>query len=69
MTRYDAPLAAFGVTRSDNILSLGFSILNRRFDYHGFTPRFSYTFTNQASNIALYSYTRSQFQIGITSQF
>ena len=48
---------------------LNVSLLNRRFDYHGFTPRFSYTFTDQHSNLALYSYTRHQFQIGLTSQF
>jgi hypothetical protein len=48
---------------------LGFSLLNRRLEYHGFTPKFSYSFTDQHSNIALYRYTRNQFQIGLTSQF
>lgn len=48
---------------------LSMTLLNRRFDYHGFTPRISYTFTDQRSNIALYSYTRHQFQIGLTTQF
>ena len=69
ITRYDEALAAFGKTRSDNAVMLAFTLLNRRFDYHGFTPRFSYVFTEQHSNIALYSYTRSQFQIGVTSLF
>jgi len=69
MTRYDAALAAFGQTRSDDTVMLALTVLNRRFDYHGFTPRVSYVFTDQHSNIALYSYTRSQFQIGITSLF
>jgi tetratricopeptide (TPR) repeat protein len=69
MTRYDAALAAFGQTRSDDTVMLALTVLNRRFDYHGFTPRVSYVFTGQHSNIALYSYTRSQFQIGITSLF
>lgn len=69
ITRYDDALAAFGKIRADNALMLAFNVLNRRFDYHGFTPRFSYVFTEQHSNIPLYSFTRSQFQIGLTSLF
>jgi hypothetical protein len=69
ITRYDAMLSAFGKTRSDDAVSLAFSLLNRRFEYHGFTPRFSYVFTEQHSNIPLYSFTRNQFQIGLTSLF
>jgi hypothetical protein len=45
------------------------SILNRHIVYDGFTPRFSYVFTEQHSNIALYSYNRNQFQIGLTTLF
>ncbi len=69
ITRYDAMLPAFGKTRSDDTVMLAFTLLNRRFDYHGFTPRFSYVFTEQHSNIPLYSFTRNQFQIGLTSLF
>jgi len=69
ITRYDAMLAAFGKTRSDDAVSLAFTLLNRRFEYHGFTPRISYVFTEQHSNIPLYSFTRNQFQIGLTSLF
>ncbi len=69
IARYDAMLPAFGKTRSDDAMMLAVSFLNRRWDYHGFTPRFSYVFTEQHSNIALYSYSRSQFQIGVTSLF
>jgi tetratricopeptide (TPR) repeat protein len=69
ITRYDAALAAFGKTREDDTVMLAFSLLNRRFDYHGFTPRFSYVFSEQHSNIPLYSFTRNQFQIGLTSLF
>jgi hypothetical protein len=50
-------------------MMLAFSLLNRRFEYHGFTPRFSYVFSEQHSNIPLYSFTRNQFQIGLTSLF
>jgi hypothetical protein len=69
ITRYDAALAAFGKTRNDDTVMLAFTLLNRRFDYHGFTPRFSYVFTEQHSNLPLYSFTRNQFQIGVTSLF
>lgn len=69
ITRYDATLAAFGKTRSDDTIMLAFTLLNRRLDYHGFTPRFSYIFSEQHSNIPLYSFTRNQFQIGLTSLF
>lgn len=69
ITRYDAALAAFGKTRSDDTVMLALTLLNRRFAYHGFTPRLSYVFTEQHSNIALYSFTRNQFQIGLTSVF
>lgn len=69
ITRYDAALAAFGKTRSDDTVMLAFTLLNRRFDYHGFTPRISYVFTEQHSNIPIYSFTRNQFQIGLTSVF
>ena len=68
-THYDAALPAFGVTRHDTAWTLAFTLLNRRLDYHGFTPRFSYVLTNQRSDISLFSYTRNQFQIGITSLF
>ena len=68
-TRYDAALPAFGLARSDDAIMLAFTLLNRRFDYHGFTPRVSYVFTEQHSNIPLYSFTRNQFQIGLTSLF
>jgi hypothetical protein len=69
VTRYDDMLPAFGQTRSDNTFMLAFTLLNRRFDYHGFTPRLSYIFTEQHSNIPLYSFTRNQVQIGLTSLF
>jgi tetratricopeptide (TPR) repeat protein len=69
MTRYDEALAAFGKIRADDAVMLAFTVLNRRFDYHGFTPRLSWVYTDQRSNIALYSYSRSQFQFGVTSLF
>ena len=68
-THYDAALPAFGVTRHDSAWVLAFSLLSRRLDYNGFTPRFSYIFTDQHSDIPLFSYNRNQFQIGLTSLF
>jgi tetratricopeptide (TPR) repeat protein len=68
-TRYDAPLAAFGVTRSDRAWALRFDVLNRRIEYAGFAPRLSYIYASQHSSIALYRYSRSQIQLGLTRQF
>jgi tetratricopeptide (TPR) repeat protein len=69
ISRYDDALAAFGKVRADDSWIFAVTLLNRRFDYHGFTPLLSWTYTNQHSNIALYSYSRSQFQLGLTSRF
>jgi tetratricopeptide (TPR) repeat protein len=69
VTPYDAALAGFGAARSDHMLLVQLDMLNRRLDFWGFTPKFSYIFTDQQSNIALFRYTRSQFLLGITSQF
>lgn len=69
VTPYDSALPGFGVARSDHMLVLQLDVLNRPLDYWGFTPKFSYIFTDQQSDIALFRYTRSQFLIGITSQF
>lgn len=68
-TRYNAPLAAFGVTRADNIWAARFDVLNRRIEYGGFAPRLSFIYTRQSSTIALYRYSRMQVQIGLTRQF
>jgi tetratricopeptide (TPR) repeat protein len=69
VTRYDAALAAFGRARADDTAVLSLTLLNRRLDYHGFTPRLSWIFTDQHSNIRLFAYSRSQFQLGLTRVF
>src|SRR5262249_49827951 len=56
ITAYGAPLAGFGVTPRGHTANVNVSLLTRRFDYPGFTPRFSVSYTSQHSNIALYSY-------------
>jgi outer membrane protein len=69
-TNFNAPLAAFGgVTRSDHTWAIKLDLLNRRLEYRGFAPRLSFIHVNQGSNIALYAYSRSQIQIGLTRQF
>ena len=66
---YDAAQAAFGVPRRDRQVQMQVSILNRRIDLYGFTPRLAYTFTHNASNISLYAYDRSQVHMGLTRAF
>ena len=66
---YDAAQAAFGVPRHDRQVQMQVSILNRRIDLYGFTPRLAYTFTHNLSNISLYAYDRSQVQMGLTRAF
>jgi Tfp pilus assembly protein PilF len=69
LTRYDAPLAAFGVTRRDTQWTAEIAALDRRLDWYGFTPRVSYAFTHNASNIALYGFDRSRIELGVTRVF
>jgi tetratricopeptide (TPR) repeat protein len=69
MINYDEPLAAFSETRRDRQYSIQVSLLNRRFDFHGFTPRIAYTFIQNASNIDLYRFQRNRLEIGLTSSF
>jgi tetratricopeptide (TPR) repeat protein len=66
---YDLAQAAFGVARRDRQSVIQISLLNRRIDFFGFTPRIAYTHTHNASNLALYAYDRDQAQIGLTREF
>jgi hypothetical protein len=68
-SNYNAPLAAFGVTRQDKTWAIRLDLLNRRLEFRGFTPRLSFIYVNQSSNVDLYRYSRSQVQIGLTRQF
>ena len=68
-TNFNAPLAAFGVTREDTTWAIRLDLLNRRLEYRGFAPRLSFIYVDQASNVELYRYSRSQIQIGLTRQF
>lgn len=66
---FDEPLAAFGATRRDRQYTIQTTVLNRRIDLYGLTPRVSYTFTRNNSTVALYRFSRSRFEVGITSAF
>lgn len=66
---YDAALPAFGVVRTDRQWTLQATLLNRRIEYRGFTPRLLYAHTHNASRIALYAYDRDRFEVGLTRDF
>jgi hypothetical protein len=66
---YDDALAAFGRGRHDQTWVAQVSLLNRRIDFYGFTPRISYIFTHNVSTVSFYSYDRSQIEIGVTRAF
>ena len=66
---YDAPLAAFAVARRDRQYTVQLSLLDRRIDFHGITPRIVYTFIDNQSNIDLFRFTRNRLEIGLTSSF
>ena len=66
---YDAPLLAFGATRRDRQYSAQISLLDRRLDFYGMIPRLAYTYTRNDSDIALYTFGRHHFEIGVTKAF
>ncbi len=66
---YDARLAAFPVVRTDRQWTAQVTLLNRRIDVAGFTPRFLYAYTRNDSDIPLYSFERNRFEIGVTRIF
>ena len=66
---YDAPLPAFGATRTDKTFAFRVDLLNRRIEYRGFAPRLSLIYVLEQSSISLYRFSRFQAQVGITRQF
>jgi len=66
---YDAPLGGFNATRRDNQYSGQITLLNRRIDLWGLTPRVAYTYTRNDSSIPLYKFSRNRVEIGVTSAF
>jgi tetratricopeptide (TPR) repeat protein len=66
---YDEALLAFGRKRKDNTQSLLITVLNRHIVLGRFTPRVSYTHTNQDSSIGLYEFKRNRLEVGLTTAF
>lgn len=66
---YDQALAAFGVTRQDHLWVEQIALLNRRLDLYGFTPRISYIYTLNSSDISIYAFKSNQITIGLTRAF
>jgi tetratricopeptide (TPR) repeat protein len=66
---YGAPIAAFGATRIDHQISAQLTLLDRRIDWHGLTPRIGYTYTRNNSSIDLYTFRRNRIEVGITKAF
>ncbi|HEY0525826.1 MAG TPA: surface lipoprotein assembly modifier [Stellaceae bacterium] len=68
-SEYEQAAAAFGGRREDTSVQVQFSVYKRDIQLFGFSPVFSYTFTHNASNVDIYSFTRHQFRIGLTREF
>ncbi|MCT2398664.1 surface lipoprotein assembly modifier [Novosphingobium mangrovi (ex Huang et al. 2023)] len=66
---YDARLAAFDRRRIDHQFMGSLTVLNRKIDVLGITPRIVYSYTDNASSIPLYRYTKHRVEVGLTTQF
>lgn len=66
---YEASLGAFNKTRVDDQFTGQLVLLHRRLDWHGFTPRISYTYIRNDSSVSLFVFRRSRVEFGITSAF
>jgi hypothetical protein len=66
---YDGALEAFGTTRIDHQVTGQVSVLDRKIDWDGFTPRVVYTYTRNRSSIPLYAFNRSRVEFGFTRAF
>jgi len=66
---YDAPLTAFNATRRDNQYMGQVSVLNRRLDLYGLTPKLVYTYIRNDSTIPLFAFSRSKVEVAVTSSF
>jgi tetratricopeptide (TPR) repeat protein len=66
---YDGPLAAFGTSRRDTQLTGQASLLSRRIDVFGVTPKLVYTYTRNRSSIPLFEFSRGKAEVVLTSNF
>jgi outer membrane protein len=65
----DQRLAAFDAVRKDTQVSAQASLLDRRLDFHGLTPKLLYTYTRNSSKLPLYRFNRSRFDLVLTNNF
>jgi len=66
---YTAPSPSFGTTRRDRYTRLQLTLSKRDIRWWGFSPFFTYNFTNDDSNQPEFSFTRHQFIIGLAKSF
>jgi len=66
---FDAPLAAFGVTRHDTTMNYQAGISNRLFNLFGFMPSVTYIHTNRYSDVPLYAFSSDRMILGATQNF
>lgn len=69
LARYDASLAAFGVTRRDEQVDVRLSLSNAKFTFGRFTPIISYVHTERFSNIPIFAYGRDRLEVGFNWTF
>lgn len=69
MIDYDAALAAFPLARRDRQYAIQMTLLDRKIDLYGLTPRVAYTYIRNDSNLELFTFRRSRVEIGFTSSF
>jgi hypothetical protein len=53
----------------DNLFIVQISVLDRALDFRGFTPRVTYSFSRNDSNVPIYSFTRNRIEMGVTRFF
>lgn len=66
---FDAPLAAFGLTRHDTTLNYQVGISNRAFTLFGFMPVVTYIHTDRYSDIPIYAFNSDRMILGATQNF
>jgi outer membrane protein len=66
---YNGQQVLFGIRRADQIARLQTSVAKRDWAIDGFIPSISYIYTQDWSNVPIYSYVQHQIQIGISRQF
>lgn len=66
---YEAEFPGQGNARDDRRLTLSLALIKRDFQWQGFAPVISYTYTNNDSDVVLYEYDRHDFSFAVTRKF